>query len=54
LEQIAGLGPKRRQSLLKYFGGMRGVSRAGVEELTKVPGISKAIAQDVYDVFHAN
>jgi excinuclease ABC subunit C len=54
LEQIAGLGPKRRQSLLKYFGGMRGVSRAGVEELTKVPGISKAIAQGVYDVFHAN
>jgi excinuclease ABC subunit C len=54
LEQIAGLGPKRRQSLLKYFGGMRGVSRAGVEDLTRVPGISKAIAQDIYDVFHAH
>ncbi|MDQ3730744.1 MAG: helix-hairpin-helix domain-containing protein, partial [Pseudomonadota bacterium] len=53
LEQIAGLGPKRRQSLLKSFGGMRGVSRAGVEDLTKVPGISKAIAQSIYDVFHA-
>jgi excinuclease ABC subunit C len=54
LEQIAGMGPKRRQSLLKYFGGIRGVSRAGVEELAKVPGISKTIAQDIYDVFHAN
>lgn len=53
LEQISGLGPKRRQSLLKYFGGMRGVTRAGVEDLAKVPGISKALAQDIYDVFHA-
>jgi excinuclease ABC subunit C len=54
LEQISGLGPKRRQSLLKYFGGMRGVSRAGIEDLAKVPGISKGLAQDIYDVFHAH
>jgi excinuclease ABC subunit C len=54
LEQIPGLGPKRRQTLLKYFGGIRGVGRAGAEDLAKVPGISKALAQDIYDVFHAH
>jgi excinuclease ABC subunit C len=52
LEQIPGLGPKRRQSLLKHFGGLRGVSRAGIEELATVPGISGRLAQDIYDVFH--
>ncbi|MGH8503663.1 MAG: excinuclease ABC subunit UvrC [Gammaproteobacteria bacterium] len=54
LEQIHGLGPKRRQSLLRYFGGMRALTRAGVEELAKVPGISADKAREIYDVFHAN
>ena len=53
LEDIPGLGPKRRQSLLKHFGGMRGVSRAGVEELMKTPGISRRLAQTIYDTLHA-
>ncbi len=52
LEQIEGLGPKRRQALLKHFGGLRGVTRAGVEDLSKVSGISKALAQRIYDAFH--
>jgi excinuclease ABC subunit C len=52
LEQIPGLGPKRRQSLLRHFGGLRGVSRAGIEELATVPGISGRLAQDIYDIFH--
>ena len=52
LEQIPGLGPKRRQSILKHFGGIRGVSRAGIEELATVPGVSGRIAQDIYDAFH--
>ena len=52
LEAIAGLGPKRRQQLLKQFGGIRAVSTASVEELAKVKGISLALAQKVYDVFH--
>ena len=53
LEQIHGLGPKRRQNLLKYFGGMRGISRAGIEDLAKVPGISAGTAQEIYDALHA-
>ncbi len=52
LEQISGLGPKRRQRLLKHFGGMRGLDRAGVEEIAKVPGIGDQLAQHIYDVFH--
>ena len=52
LERIPGLGPKRRRSLLSRLGGMQEVARAGVEELAKVHGISKALAQRIYDVFH--
>jgi excinuclease ABC subunit C len=52
LETISGLGPKRRQTLLKQFGGLQGVIRAGVEDLAKVSGISKKLAQKVYDTFH--
>ena len=54
LENIIGLGPKRRQNLLKHFGGMRGISRAGVEELTKVPGVSKNLAQVIYQEVHGH
>jgi excinuclease ABC subunit C len=52
LEDIAGLGPKRRQTLLKHFGGLQGITRAGVEDLAKIPGISKKLAQAIYDQFH--
>ena len=52
LEKIAGLGPKRRQILLKQFGGLQEVARAGVEDLAKINGISKSLAQKVYDNFH--
>jgi len=52
LEDIPGLGPKRRQQLLRQFGGLQEVARAGVEDLAKVPGISKQLAQSVYDAFH--
>jgi excinuclease ABC subunit C len=52
LEEIAGLGPKRRQVLLKQFGGLQGIQRAGIEDLAKVTGISKAMAQKIYDTFH--
>ncbi len=52
LEAIEGLGPKRRQQLLKAFGGLQGVARAGVDELMQVHGISRELARRVYDVFH--
>lgn len=52
LEQIEGVGSKRRQELIRYFGGLQGVSRAGIEELARVPGINKGLAQRIYDSLH--
>ncbi len=52
LENIAGLGPKRRQMLLKQFGGLQGVANAGVDALAGIDGISKQLAQRIYDIFH--
>jgi len=54
LEGITGLGPKRRQTLLKHFGGIQGITQAGVEDIAKIDGISKKLAQDIYDEFHAS
>jgi excinuclease ABC subunit C len=54
LEDIAGLGPRRRQTLLMHFGGLQGISRAGIEDLAKITGISKKLAQAIYDRFHVN
>ncbi len=51
LETISGLGPKRRQTLLKQFGGLQGIKRAGVDELSKIPGISSQLALRIYDHF---
>jgi excinuclease ABC subunit C len=53
LETVPGLGPKRRQLLLKQFGGLQGLARAGVEDLALVPGISRTLAQRIYDALHA-
>jgi len=53
LEDIPGLGPKRRQALLRQFGGLQGVSRAGVEDLARVTGISQELARRIYETFHA-
>ena len=54
LEGIPGLGPKRRQQLLRQFGGLQEVARAGVEDLIKIKGISRHLAQSIYDVFHSD
>lgn len=52
LEDIAGIGAKRRQLLLKKFGGLQGVINAGIEELMQIKGINKETAQTIYDNFH--
>ncbi|MCB1874709.1 MAG: excinuclease ABC subunit UvrC [Chromatiales bacterium] len=53
LEEIPGLGPKRRQALLKHLGGLREVSRAGVEDLQRVPGISRPLAEKIVEVMRS-
>ncbi len=52
LEDIPGIGEKRRQGLLKRLGGLQEVARAGVEDLASVPGVSPALAQRIYESFH--
>jgi excinuclease ABC subunit C len=52
LEEIPGLGPKRRRELLKQFGGLQGVRGAGIDDLVKVRGISQALAVKIYDDLH--
>ena len=52
LEDIPGIGERRRQALLRHLGGLQEVVRAGVDDLARVPGISPALAQRIYAVFH--
>lgn len=52
LDGIAGVGPKKRKDLLQFFGGQPEVARAGVDDLMRVKGISRNLAQHIYDVYH--
>ncbi len=54
LEEIPGLGPKKRRELLRQFCGLQGVIGAGVDDLVKVHGISRALAETIYDNLHAD
>ena len=52
LEVVPGLGPAKRRALLKHFGGLQGVMRAGVADLTQVAGIGATLARSLYDHLH--
>jgi excinuclease ABC subunit C len=52
LEQIRGLGPKKRRELLRQFGGLQGIVGAGVDDLVKVRGISRKLAETIYNELH--
>jgi excinuclease ABC subunit C len=52
LDEITGIGPARKRALLHYFGTAKAVSRAGIDDLQVVEGISRTTAQIIYDHFH--
>ena len=52
LEEIQGIGAKRKQVLIRHFGGLQGVSKAGINELSKVDGINKNLAKKIYETIH--
>lgn len=54
LDDISGIGPRRRQALLRQFGGVKQMAQAGVEDLSQVEGISAELAQRIYDAFHGD
>jgi excinuclease ABC subunit C len=54
LDEISGIGPGRKRALLQHFGTAKAVSRAGLNDLMNVTGISEAVARQVYNHFHEN
>ena len=52
LDQVPGVGAKRKRALLNHFGSARGVAEAGVLDLERVPGIDRAVAKAIHDFFH--
>ncbi len=52
LEEIPGIGPKKRRELIRYFGGQQEIQRASLQDLQRVPGISKALAETIHDHLH--
>jgi excinuclease ABC subunit C len=54
LEEIPGLGPKKRRELLRQFGGLQGVVSAGIDDLVKVRGIGRSLAETIYNQLHVD
>jgi excinuclease ABC subunit C len=54
LDDVPGIGPARKKALLMHFGTARAVKNASLEDLQRAPGVSQAVAQQIYDYFHAN
>ncbi|PJK08211.1 excinuclease ABC subunit C [Lysobacteraceae bacterium NML120232] len=52
VEEIPGIGPRRRAALLKHFGGLAGLKAAGMDEIGRVDGISRALAERIYTALH--
>ena len=52
LEDIPGIGPRRRANLLRHFGGLGGLKAAGIEEIARVEGINAALAERIYTTLH--
>ena len=52
LDEIPGIGPKRRKALLTHFGGLKQLRNASATELARVPGVNTQLAQQIYDWLH--
>jgi excinuclease ABC subunit C len=52
LESIPGIGAKRRREILRYFGGIQAITRASLEEIANVPGISESLAKKIFNALH--
>ena len=52
LETVPGLGPAKRRALLRHFGGLQGIMKAGMADLEQAPGIGPALARSLYDSLH--
>ena len=54
LDEVPGIGPARKRALLMHFGTAKAVRNAALDDLLKVPGVSRAMAQSIYDYFHGD